>query len=65
MYLQFWQNDWGLLHATGVIDNELQSAQKIKSGEENSAIVPAGNQTCNLSIMNPVLYELCVLSQLS
>ena len=57
-HLQSWQNDCGLLYATVVTGEgthiELESAQKINSGEERS---PAGTQTCSLSIMSQVLYK--------
>ena len=61
-HLHFWQNDRGLLHATAVTrgwvewggggggtDTEFKSAHKVNSGEENSAAVPGGIRTCNLS----------------
>ena len=56
-HLHFWENDWGLLRATAVMqgggtDTEQESAHKVNSGEENS---PASIRTRNLSITTPVL----------
>ena len=61
-HLHFWENDWGLLRATVVMqgggtDTEQESAHKVDSGEENSPAASARIQTRNLSIMSPALYQ--------
>ena len=60
-HLHFCQNDRGLLPATAETrvgtDEELESAQKVNSREENSSAAPAGTRTRNLSVMTPALYQ--------
>ena len=57
--LHFWQNGWGLLHATAVtrggMDTNKDSVHKVKSGEENFPTTPARSWTGNLLIMSPAL----------
>ena len=40
------------------MDTEQESAQEVKSGEENSPATPAVNWIRNLSFMSSVLYQL-------
>ena len=56
-HLHFWQNDRDLLRATAVTDTdtEIESAQKIDPGEENSPAASAGIRTRDLSITSPAL----------
>ena len=56
-HLRFWQNERGLLRATAVTDTdtEIESAQKIDPGEENSPAASAGIRTRDLSITSPAL----------
>ena len=59
-HLHFWQNDRGLLHATGVTRgwNRYQNKsqhRKLTLGEENSPAAPAGIRTRDLSITSPAL----------
>ena len=63
-HLHFCQNDRGLLPATAETrvgtDEELESAQKVNSREENSSAAPAGTRTRNLSITSAALYQQAV-----
>ena len=58
-HLLFWQNDWGLLHATAVkrswSGHQIRVSAQVSSGEENSPAALAKIQTRNLLITRPVL----------